>query len=141
MLHIFDTDHICLLQRRDANVIARLERISLDERAVTIITVIEQIQGRLAIIHHATSEADVARGCERLQETMGFYASIYVLPFDVEAQLQFAHLRRQQVRIGTQALRIAALALSKNATRVTRNTRDFAKVPGLHMWTGRYKSQ
>ncbi len=141
MLHIFDTDHICLLQRRDANVIARLERISLDERAVTILTVIEQIQGRLAVIHHATSEADVARGCERLQETMGFYASIYVLPYDVEAQLQFAHLRRQQVRIGTQDLRIAAIALSKNATLVTRNTRDFAKVPGLHMWTGRYKSQ
>ena len=141
MLHIFDTDHICLLQRRDANVIARLERISLDERAVTILTVIEQIQGRLAVIHHATSEADVARGCERLQETMGFYASLYVLPYDVEAQLQFAHLRRQQVRIGTQDLRIAAIALSKNATLVTRNTRDFAKVPGLHMWTGRYKSQ
>jgi len=132
MLHIFDTDHISLLQRRNANVIARLERISLDERAVTIITVIEQIQGRLAVIHHATSEADVARGCERLQETMGFYASIYVLPYDVEAQLQFAHLRREQVRIGTQDLRIAAIALSKNATLVTRNTRDFAKVPGLH---------
>jgi tRNA(fMet)-specific endonuclease VapC len=121
MLHIFDTDHISLLQRRNANVIARLERISLDERAVTIITVIEQIQGRLAVMHHATSEADVARGCERLQETMGFYASIYVLPYDVEAQLQFAHLRRQQVRIGTQDLRIAAIALSKNATLVTRN--------------------
>lgn len=133
MLHIFDTDHISLLQRRNANVIARLERISLDERAVTIITVIEQIQGRLAVIHHATSEADVARGCERLQETMGFYASIYVLPYDVEAQLQFTHLRRQQVRIGTQDLRIAAIALSKNATLVTRNTRDFAKVPGLHL--------
>ena len=133
MLHIFDTDHISLLQRRNAHVIARLERISLDERAVTIITVIEQIQGRLAIIHHATSEADVARGCERLQETMGFYASIYVLPYDVEAQLQFAHLRRQQVRIGTQDLRIAAIALSRNATLVTRNMRDFAKVPGLHM--------
>jgi tRNA(fMet)-specific endonuclease VapC len=133
MLHIFDTDHISLLQRRNANVIARLERLSLDERAVTIITVIEQIQGRLAVIRHATSEADVVRGCERLQETMRFYASIYVLPYDVEAQLQFAHLRRQQVRIGTQDLRIAAIALSKNATLVTRNTRDFAKVPGLHI--------
>jgi tRNA(fMet)-specific endonuclease VapC len=133
MLHIFDTDHISLLQRRNANVIARLERISFNERAVTIITVIEQIQGRLAVIHHATSEADVARGCDRLQETMGFYASIYVLPYDVEAQIQFAHLRRQQVRIGTQDLRIAAIALSKSATLVTRNTQDFAKVPGLHI--------
>jgi tRNA(fMet)-specific endonuclease VapC len=53
--------------------------------------------------------------------------------YDVEAQIQFAKLRRQQVRIGTQELRIAAIALSKNATLVTRNTRDFAKVPGLHI--------
>jgi len=42
---------------------------------------------------------------------MRFYASIYVLPYDVEAQLRFAHLRRQQVRIGTQDLRIASRRL------------------------------
>ena len=67
---------------------------------------------------------------------MRFYASIYVLPYDVEAQLRFAHLRRQPVRIGTQDLRIAAIALSKHATLVTRNRRDFAKVPGLHKGGG-----
>ena len=122
-------------------MIARLERISLDERAVTIITVIEQIQGRLAVIHHATSEADVARGCERLQETMGFYASIYVLSYDAEAQIQFANLRRQQVRIGTQDLRIAAIALSKNARSLHAIHGILLKCLGCLSWTGRYKSQ
>ena len=76
---------------------------------------------------------EVARGGERLQETLAFYASIHVLPYDPEAQVQFAHLRRQRVRIGPQDLRIAAIALRWRATVVTRNSRDFGQVPGLNM--------
>ena len=100
---------------------------------MTIITGTEQVQGRLAVIHQARSEVEVAAGDQRLQETMTFYASIRVLPYDAEAQAQFAQLRRQRVRIGTQDLRIAAITLSRQATLVTRHTRDFAKVPALNI--------
>jgi hypothetical protein len=55
MLHILDTDHVSLLQRGNIPVRANLEQISIDQRAVTIITVIEQLQGRLAVIHQARS--------------------------------------------------------------------------------------
>ena len=114
-------------------MLANLEQVSLDQRTVTIITVTEQIQGRLAVIHQARSEVEVARGCERLQETLSFYASLRILPYNADAQAQFVELRRQRVRIGTQDLRIAAIALSQHATLVTRNARDFAKVPGLNI--------
>jgi len=133
MLYILDTDHVSLLQRGNTHVLAHLAHVSIDQRAVTIITVTEQIQGRLAVIHQARSEVEVAAGDQRLQETMTFYASIRVLPYDAEAQAQFAQLRRQRVRIGTQDLRIAAITLSRQATLVTRNTRDFAKVPALNI--------
>jgi len=133
MLYILDTDHVSLLQRGNRHVLAHLAQVSIDQRAVTIITVIEQIQGRLAVIYQARSEVEVAGGCERLQETLVFYASIHVLPDDAEAQAQFAQLRRQRVRVGTQDLRIAAIALSRHATLVTRNSRDFAKVPDLNI--------
>lgn len=59
-----------------------------------------------------------------------------VLPFEAQAADQFEHLRRV-VRIGTMDLRIAATALSRNITVLTRNTVDFEKVPGLTIedWT------
>jgi tRNA(fMet)-specific endonuclease VapC len=134
MLYILDTDHVSLVQRGNTHVRANLAQISsVDQRAVTIITVIEQLQGRLAVIHQARSEVEVARGGERLQETLAFYASIHVLPYDTDAQVQFAHLRRRRVRIGTQDWRIAAIALRWHATVVTRNSRDFGQVPGLNI--------
>jgi len=40
-------------------------------------------------------------------------------------------LRRQKIRIGTQDLRIAAIVLAVKGILVTRNWKDFAKVPDL----------
>jgi tRNA(fMet)-specific endonuclease VapC len=39
--------------------------------------------------------------------------------------------RSQGIRIGTLDLKIAAITIAHDATLLTRNTVDFAKVPGL----------
>ena len=49
------------------------------------------------------------------------------------AVMEFERLRRAKLRIGTQDLRIAAIALSRRATVVTRNARDFRQVPDLNI--------
>jgi tRNA(fMet)-specific endonuclease VapC len=49
------------------------------------------------------------------------------------AQNIFSQLRANKLRISTQDLRIAAIALSQDAVLVTRNQRDFAKIPTLKM--------
>lgn len=60
-----------------------------------------------------------------------------ILDFTQEAYLEYQELRRQKIRVGTQDLRIAAIALSIDATVGTNNQRDFNQVPGLRLedWT------
>ena len=131
MLYILDTDHISLLQHRDVRVITNMKRVSFTLRAVTVVSLAEQIQGRLAVISKAKTEVDAGRAFQRLYETNEFYRTVQVLFYDEPAIQAFERLRHQKVRIGTQDLRIAAIALSLSATVITRNLRDFRQVPGL----------
>ena len=57
--------------------------------------------------------------------------------FDEPAAEDFRRLKATGVRIGTMDLKIAAIALSLNATLLSRNVVDFEKVPGLRVedWT------
>ena len=58
-------------------------------------------------------------------------ASWVILPWDLAAVECLRRLRDQRIRIGTQDLKIASIVLAHDATLLTRNTVDFAKVPGL----------
>lgn len=131
MLYILDTDHVSLLQRGHAQLLNRLTQIAMNDRAVTIVTVAEQMQGRLAVIRRAQTEVEVARALTNLQNTQAFFQTIRVLLYDEKAQSWLAQFRQQKIRVGTQDLRIAAIALSQQATLVTRDARDFRQIPGL----------
>lgn len=133
MLYLLDTDHISLLQHNHANVIARLKSVPITQRVVCVISLYEQLQGRLAYIHRAKAEADAAFGFRQLIEAIEFYRVLPIFAYSHAAVSEFKRLRQQKIRIGTQDLRIAAIALSHRATVVTRNLRDFGQVPGLMM--------
>jgi tRNA(fMet)-specific endonuclease VapC len=45
----------------------------------------------------------------------------------------FMRLRSERIRIGTQDLKIASIALANDATLLSANLRDFEKVPGLRV--------
>jgi tRNA(fMet)-specific endonuclease VapC len=130
IVYILDTDHVSLLQRGNAAVVTRVAALAATDVAITMITADEQLQGRLTVIRRARTQIDAARGYERLYETLRFYGSVALVLYDAVAA-RFDDLRRQGIRIGTQDLRIAAIALTQGATLVTRNTRDFSHVPGL----------
>jgi tRNA(fMet)-specific endonuclease VapC len=84
-------------------------------------------------IRFAGSEAArrIARTYANLKETYLFFLDLNLLDFDDRAYSRFMELRQQGVRIGTQDLRIAAIALAVGGVVVTRNRRDFERVPGL----------
>ncbi len=65
------------------------------------------------------------------------FSAAQVLPFDAPAAAVVDGLLAQGVRLATMDLRIAAIALSRGLVLLTRNSRDFRKVPGLLVedWT------
>jgi len=77
---------------------------------------------------------EVVAAFARFQEALAFYRTIPILPYDEAAAAQFTRLRQiSPHRPGTQDLRIAAIALSQQATLVTRNRRDFQSISELSL--------
>ena len=74
---------------------------------------------------------DLTRGYTLLLEILHGFAAAPVLPFDAAAATLLDELQAQRVRVAAMDLRIAAIALSRNLILVTRNQRDFNRVPLL----------
>ena len=129
----FSTDHISLFQRRDPHVIQQLQLKSPEELAVTIVSYEEQLRGWLKFVHRASNHQQMILGYAKLNEALGFFCSKQVLEFSPEAVAQYADLISQKMRVGTQDLRIASIVLSIGGVLVTRNRRDFERVPGLQI--------
>lgn len=131
-LYILDTDHITLLQHNHPFLIAHLAMIPPENITVTIISATEQLRGRLAQVNRANRMSEVVNAFARFQEALNFYRTVPLLPYDEAAATQFTQLRQlNKNRPGTQDLRIASIALSRAATLVTRNQRDFEIIPNL----------
>lgn len=130
---VLDTDHVSALGFPSEVSVELLERIqaSGQDAATTIVTAEEQLRGWLAEIHRLADLHRQIPAYERLQRRIDFFAAWTVLPWDKEAADLFARFRRQGVRNGTMDLKIACIALAHDATLLTRNTGDFAQVPGL----------
>ncbi|WP_442950014.1 type II toxin-antitoxin system VapC family toxin [Nostoc sp.] len=88
-------------------------------------------------INRADPSGELVLAYARLQDTLEDLNSIKFLEFSEDAGNIYAELVRQKIRVGTQDLRIAAITLSVNGILVTRNRKDFEKVPNLRLedWT------
>ena len=120
-LWILDTDHLSLYQRGDVEVRSHLVHIPLQQIVITIIAAEEQIRGRLAQIRAAQTEPARIQAYRWLYETLEMLKDFTTLGYDVSASAIYESLRQQKLRIGTQDLRIAAIALAVGGTLVTRN--------------------
>lgn len=136
-LFVLDTDHLSLYQRGLEPLLSRLLSHPPDELAITIVTLEEQLRGRLAQVRKATTAARLVESYRWLGETFDQLSRLPVLDFDESAATFYDRLAPQKLRIGTQDLRIAAVVLSRGGVLLTRNRQDFARVPGLQLddWT------
>lgn len=142
-MFVFDTDHLTILRRgcgaEFTNLYHRLMQFDDDAFFITIVSFQEELLGWNSYVAKSRSEEGAAAGYLKLAEVLTEFAQSQLLLYDEGAIEVFAELRKQRIRIGTMDLRIGAIALAHGMTVLTRNTRDFEKIPHLLIddWTTR----
>ncbi len=132
-LFVLDTDHVTLFQRAHPWVRDQVLARTPGSVVTTVVTVEEQLRGRMKALRRASDGPSLVAAYDRMHATLEFFRNLSLLAFDDSAFEQFGRLRRQKIRIGTLDLRIAAIVLAKECVLVTRNARDFLRVPGLKL--------
>ena len=137
-MYILDTDMISLLESVSTSPEAqrlrfRMARLKPEEHITTIITFEEQVRVWTAYLAQKRTMAQQVGAYRRLKCVLNRYLKLTVLEFDEAAAAEFERMQKSRIRIGMMDLKIAAIALTQNATLLTRNTKDFSKGPGLHI--------
>ncbi len=123
MLYILDTDTAIDVLKRRPHARSRFEACSPDDLAVCTMTVAELYYG-------AAGAPDPA--LERRKVDI-FLSPLAILPFDTEAAERHATFRRmlRANPIGERDLVISSTVPPIDATLITRNRREFDRIPGL----------
>jgi tRNA(fMet)-specific endonuclease VapC len=102
-----------------------------------IVTIHEQFLGTHTYISRTRNAQDLVKGYEFMTKLVKNIKMIPVVPFDNSASVLFDNFQAQKVKVATMDLRIAAIASSRGFVLLTRNHRNFVKVPGLTIedWT------
>jgi tRNA(fMet)-specific endonuclease VapC len=132
-MKILDTDTLTLFFGGHELVVRR-RQMETDEVAITIMSGIETLRGRFAMLLKAANGPELQRAQQWLNQTVNNLAAIpKVFPIDDAAAVVFDRLRENKKlkKIGRGDLIIASITLAHRATLVTRNLKDFRQVQGL----------
>ena len=132
-MYILDTNHITVLGYSSPESFRLVQRLNDSGQDVvsTVITLEEQMRGWLAAINRTKDVFRQMVAYERLNTRTQFLSKWLLLPWSSDAANLFVDLRKQGIRIGTADLKIASITLVNDATLLSRNLRDFSKVPNL----------
>jgi tRNA(fMet)-specific endonuclease VapC len=132
----FDTDILSDVFTRNPSVVNRLAQVPVTEHCVPTVVVEEILRGRL----HSIRSAQAAPQSRKLElayrefdKSLLDLKRFQILAYTTVAHTLFVAWRAAKLRVGTQDLRIAAIALAHDATLVTRNRRDYEQIPGLKL--------
>jgi tRNA(fMet)-specific endonuclease VapC len=138
---LLDSDHVSVLLNPRIKLRSRLAA-RLDELGdvhLPVVVVEEQMRGWLALIHRTRDVYDQIEAYIHLETLFSFVSNWPIAGWNSDAAGVFKEMRRGQVRIGTQDLKIASIALANDATLLSANLVDFQQVPGLQVedWLNR----
>lgn len=134
-LLVLDTDHFSEWERGSPAGTRLREKLrgAAKEIALTVITIEEGTRGWLAEIARHKHPHRQIPAYAKLRRQVDVFADWTILPWESESADLFLCLRGNGVRIGTMDLKIACIALSHEATLLTRNTSDFLQVQNLRV--------
>ncbi len=130
-LHVLDTDMLVLFQEGHDRACSRVLSHPADELATTAITVEEQLSGWYTLLRRAKRPRELAHAYQRLVDNVHVLGQFHILSFTEPAIDRFTHLKSLKLGVRHPDLRIAAITLEHGGTLVTRNLRDFKRIPGL----------
>lgn len=132
---LLDTDHLTVLRFRSGErcvrLVARMDAAAGEVFGTTIINAAEQLKGWLAAVNR---ERDVLRQVTAYRELgrlFDFFSGYHIAEFDEASAQRFQDLRQSKIRVGTNDLKIAAIALTTDSLLLTANRQDSEQVPGL----------
>jgi tRNA(fMet)-specific endonuclease VapC len=134
--YALDTDTFSLLVMGQAKVTARhaaAVTAAGDEVTIPAVVRAQVLRGRFDALRAAATGAELVTAYDRLVRTEAALSAYRLLPVSRAAADEFDRRRtnKKLKKIGREDLLIACIALANDATLVTRNTKDFAPVPGL----------
>ncbi len=130
-LHVVDTDTLSLYSRGHPRVTARLDARPLSEIAITVITVEEEVSGWYRLLRKVRLAEEQARVYQRLAESIPLLGRWRILPMTLASINRYEALKKLKLNVRKMDLRIAAIVLEQGSVLVTRNLRDFQRIPNL----------
>jgi tRNA(fMet)-specific endonuclease VapC len=132
-LYVLDTDTLQLFQDGHPQVAVRVRAVAPGDRAISVVTVEEQLSGWYTQLRQAKRPERLAWAYRRLAATVRFLSQIQIVDLDESAIQRCEQLKKRKLKVRKMDLRIAATVLERDAILVTRNVRDFQQVPGLRI--------
>jgi tRNA(fMet)-specific endonuclease VapC len=129
--YLVDTDIFSLYLQHHPAVVGGLVRHLSDHVAVSIVSIQEVWDGWSAVITRAKTPDQVATAYSRLTDTLNELKNWPVVSFSAGAVARYTVLKKQKLNVGSNDLKIASIAIEANAKVVTRNSRDFMRIPGV----------
>ena len=131
--YILDTDILTLLQGAHPVVCQRVAGHPPADVMITVISVEEQLSGWYTQLRRAKKRDMLAWAYQQLTDNVKFVSRLSILTFAEPAFQRYDQLKLLKLNIGKKDLCIAAIALENNGTLVTRNLRDFRRIPNLRL--------
>jgi tRNA(fMet)-specific endonuclease VapC len=130
-LYVLDTDILTLYQHDHPPVVQRVDAQPRSDVVVTVISMQEQVDGWRSLLGRARTHAQQAVAYDFFSKLVIAVHRFPILYCPEPAILRYEQLLTLRLNVGRMDLRIAAIALENAAVVVTRNQRDFGRVPGL----------